>query len=147
MEVAREIRDLTGTPERLFMLFARRYLQHLAADLRRWSDAAKCFREVSDWLRAKRCYHNAEQWSHAAACARLLGHAAWQHLYRARANPGNAESILRDMYDTGLALSDEHIAFLETAGFDVSPGHPMSGRHTASDTRSALFLLYPSAYS
>jgi hypothetical protein len=32
MEVAREIRDLTGTPGRLFMLFAGRYLQHLAAD-------------------------------------------------------------------------------------------------------------------
>ncbi|MES3630768.1 MAG: phospholipase D family protein [Longimonas sp.] len=31
MKVAREIRDLTGTPGRLFMLFAGRYLQHLAA--------------------------------------------------------------------------------------------------------------------
>lgn len=32
MEVAREIRDLTGTPGRLFMLFAGRYLQHIEAN-------------------------------------------------------------------------------------------------------------------
>ncbi|MGM0705297.1 MAG: AAA family ATPase [Spiribacter salinus] len=86
-----------------------------------WSAAAQCFREVSDWSRAKRCYHNAEEWSHAAACARLLGHAVWQHLYQARANPDNAESILRDMYDSGVSLSDEQVAFLKNAGFDVSP--------------------------